>query len=231
MATDPLLFDLEPSRPTTRTIARLVKEGGTAALPDAVRRSDNATYQAVTCRSALNRVEGMPFRWTLNPYRGCTHGCHYCFARRYQSQLELDPDDQFSSVILVKTNFADVLRQELARRSWKRELVALGTATDPYQPIEGRYKLTRRSLEDLRDSATPVGLVTNGPMAVRTRPARCAPHPRLRHRSWAMERMYVPRPHSTSRPRSGGPQLVTPSRYTSTSRASRSTSSPALARS
>lgn len=163
------LFDITPTRPTTRQVARLVKEGGTAALPDGVRRADNATYQEVTCRSALNRVEGMPFGWTLNPYRGCTHGCHYCFARRYQTQLELDAGDQFSSVIFVKVNFAEILRGELFSPRWKREYVAFGTATDPYQPIEGHYKLTRRSLEALCESRTPVGLITKGPMAVRDR--------------------------------------------------------------
>jgi hypothetical protein len=99
------LFDLGPLRPTTREVARLVKEGGTAGLPSAVRRGDEADYQEVVCRSALNAVRGMPFRWTLNPYRGCTHGCHYCFARRYQTQLELDAGDAFSSVIFVKTKF------------------------------------------------------------------------------------------------------------------------------
>jgi DNA repair photolyase len=109
----------------------------------------------------------MPFNWTLNPYRGCTHGCHYCFARRYQTQFELGPGDEFSSVILVKTNLVDVLRRELDHPSWKREQVAVGTATDPYQPIEGHYRLTRRSLEALAAARTPVGLVTKGPMVVR----------------------------------------------------------------
>ncbi|MBI2820728.1 MAG: radical SAM protein [Acidobacteria bacterium] len=169
LLTPPFLFENEPSPPTIRTIACSIKQGGTEALPGAIRRSDQALYQEIACRSALNRVEGMPFRWTLNPYRGCTHGCHYCFARRYQAHLELDPGDQFSSVILVKTNFAEVLRRELSRPGWKREMVALGTATDPYQPIEGRYRLTRRSLEALLESRTPVGLITKGPMAVRDR--------------------------------------------------------------
>ena len=109
----------------------------------------------------------MPFNWTLNPYRGCTHGCHYCFARRYQTQFELGPGDEFSSLIFVKVNFPDVLRRELDQPSWTRELVALGTATDPYQPIEGHYQLTRRSLEALIAARTPVGIVTKGPMIVR----------------------------------------------------------------
>jgi DNA repair photolyase len=111
----------------------------------------------------------MPFNWTLNPYRGCTHACHYCFARRYQTQFELGPDDEFSSLIFVKVNFPDVLRRELDRPSWTREPVALGTATDPYQPIEGHYKLTRRTLEALIAGRTPVGIVTKGPMIVRDR--------------------------------------------------------------
>ncbi len=163
----PLLFDVAPSRPTTRQVALTVKRGGADALGDAERRADAARYQEVTCRSALNRVEGMPFRWTLNPYRGCTHGCHYCFARRYHTQFELDADDDFASIILVKRNFVEVLERELDRPSWSREQVAFGTATDPYQPIEGHYRLTRGALQALARSRTPVGLVTKGPMVVR----------------------------------------------------------------
>lgn len=167
MATFPLLFDLGRS-PTTRDVAKLVKHGGLAALPDAQRRGDAATYQEVRCRSALNRVKGMPFfKWTLNPYRGCTHGCHYCFARKYQTQLELNAGDDFASVIFVKTNFVDVLRRELDKPTWLKETIGFGTATDPYQPIEGTYKLSRGVLEALRDAATPVGIVTKGPMIVR----------------------------------------------------------------
>jgi DNA repair photolyase len=109
----------------------------------------------------------MPLNWTLNPYRGCTHACHYCFARRYQTQFELGFDDHFSSVIFVKVNLVEVLQRELDKPSWVREQVAVGTATDPYQPIEGHYKLTRRSLEALCAGRTPIGLVTKGPMVVR----------------------------------------------------------------
>jgi len=164
----PLLFDLAPPKPTTRDIALHVKERGPAdGLPDAVHLADGAAYQEVTCRSALNPVKGMPFKWTLNPYRGCTHGCHYCFARRYHLQFELDSDDAFSSVILVKRNFVEMLRKELDRPSWKSEYVAVGTATDVYQPIEGHYKITRRSLEALALSKTPAGIITKGPMVVR----------------------------------------------------------------
>ena len=163
----PGLFPLLLRRPTTRALADAVKAGGVSALPDAQHRSDHATYQEVRCRSALNRVKGMPFEWTLNPYRGCTHACHYCFARRYHTQFELGPDDEFATVILVKTNLPEVLDRELARPTWRRERVAVGTATDPYQPIEGEYRLTRQSLERLAASRTPVGLITKGPMVVR----------------------------------------------------------------
>ena len=145
-----------------------MKDGGLSALPDAKRRGDAATYQEVRCRSALNRCKGMPFmQWTLNPYRGCTHGCHYCFARRYQSQLELERRRSLASVIFVKTNFVEVLRRELDKPSWTKESIGFGTATDPYQPIEGTYKISRGVLEALRDAATPVGIVTKGPMIVR----------------------------------------------------------------
>jgi DNA repair photolyase len=165
----PLLFDLGRSAPTTRQLADLIKTGGADALTEAVRRADAARYQEVRCRSALNRVKGMPFEWTLNPYRGCTHGCHYCYARRYQTQFELGAGDEFASIIFVKTNLVEVLRGELAKASWDGDYVAVGTATDCYQPIEGHYKLTRRSLEAFLDFDNPVGIVTKGPMIVRDR--------------------------------------------------------------
>src|SRR5579862_5893725 len=164
MVSHPLLFDLGARRPTTRDVADAVKHGGTGALTEANERADHARYQEVVCRSALNRVEGMPFRWTLNPYRGCTHGCHYCFARRYHVQFEMDSDDDFASVILVKRNFVEVLTRQLDRPAWTREQVALGTATDPYQPIEGHYKLTRGAIQALARAKTPVGIITKGPM-------------------------------------------------------------------
>src|SRR5918912_1309193 len=149
MSSFPLLFDLGSRKPTTREIADAVKTGGSEALSEAERRADQARYQEVTCRSALNRVKGMPFEWTLNPYRGCTHGCHYCYARRYQTQFELGSDDEFASIILVKANFVDVLRVELDKPSWKGDYVVVGAATDCYQPFEGYYKLTRGCLEAL----------------------------------------------------------------------------------
>lgn len=167
----PLFVDLRPVAPSTREVAAIVKCGGAAALTDAERRADAASYQEVACRSALNPVRGMPFNWTLNPYRGCTHGCHYCFARRYHTQFELNADDDFASLILVKRNVVEVLRRELDRPAWTRETVAVGTATDPYQPIEGLYRLTRDCLLAFAAARTPIGLVTKGPMIVRDRDA------------------------------------------------------------
>ncbi len=167
MATHQLLFDLGQP-PTSRDIARLVKDGGVSALPDARRRGDAVTYQEIRCRSALNKVKGKAYmQWSLNPYRGCTHGCHYCFARRYHAHLELGGGDQFASVIFVKTNFVEVLRRELDRPTWKKESIGFGTATDPYQPIEGTYKISRGVIQALADASTPVGIVTKGPMVVR----------------------------------------------------------------
>jgi DNA repair photolyase len=170
MSAFPLLFDLGSRKPTTRDVARAVREGGAAALTEAARRADRATYQEIACRSAINRVKGMPFDWTLNPYRGCTHGCHYCYARRYHvQQFELNADDEFASVILVKRNFVDGRARELAKPGWHREYIAVGTATDCYQPIEGHYKLTRGALEALLRVRNPIGVITKGPMIVRDR--------------------------------------------------------------
>lgn len=173
----PALFDLGQA-PTTREVADRVRTGGPAALPSADTRAGGVRYQEVRCRTALNETRlrpagqgparrAMPFTWTLNPYRGCTHACVYCFARRYQSQLELDTGDDFSRVIIVKRNIVEVLAREVDRPTFARELVALGTATDPYQPVEGDYRLTRGCLEVLARAGVPVGLVTKGPMVVR----------------------------------------------------------------
>jgi DNA repair photolyase len=161
------LFDLGPRLPTSRDIALRVRDGGEEALTEAQRRADAARYQEIRCRAALNRTVGMPFNWTLNPYRGCTHACEYCFARKYQHQLELGAGDTFSTLILVKVNLVDVLKKELDKPSWTREQVAVGTATDPYQPIEGHYEITRGALQALAAARTPIGLVTKGPMIVR----------------------------------------------------------------
>ncbi|GAA0957464.1 Rv2578c family radical SAM protein [Kribbella koreensis] len=122
------------------------------------------TFHEVLARSALNSVpgSGMPFNWTINPYRGCTHACRYCFARPSHRYLELDTGLDFDQQIVVKTNVADVLRRELARPSWGFEQVALGTNTDPYQRAEGRYKLMPGIIEALAASGTPLSILTKG---------------------------------------------------------------------
>jgi DNA repair photolyase len=124
-------------------------------------------YEEIACKQALNRVEGMPFRWSLNPYRGCKHSCTYCFARATHSFFDLGAGDDFSSILFVKTNLPEVLTAELGRRAWRREQVAIGTATDPYQPAEGTYRLTRRALEVCLRYRTPVSIVTKGTLIVR----------------------------------------------------------------
>ena len=161
------LFEDTPAPPTLRDVANAVRAAGLDGLPDARSRADDARYQEVQVRSALTATKGMPFHWALNPYRGCTHACEYCYARKYQRHLELGAGDDFSSVILVKTNLPAVLAREVRRASWSRERVAVGTATDPYQPIEGHYRITRRCLEVLVDAATPFSIITKGPMIVR----------------------------------------------------------------
>jgi DNA repair photolyase len=128
------------------------------------------TFHEVRSRSALNHVPGesaMPFPWTINPYRGCSHSCVYCYARRTHEWLEFDSGRDFDSQIVVKTNLVDVLRKELARPSWKREHVALGTNTDPYQWVESRYRLMPGIWEAMRDSGTPCSVLTKSPLLLR----------------------------------------------------------------
>jgi DNA repair photolyase len=109
----------------------------------------------------------MHFRWSLNPYTGCAHQCTFCFVRAFERRADRPSDDRYGASIRVKTNVAEVLDRELSRRSWKRELVAIGSATDPYQPAEGRYRLTRACLERLSAHRTPFHIITRGPLIVR----------------------------------------------------------------
>ncbi|MDP9359758.1 MAG: radical SAM protein, partial [Chloroflexota bacterium] len=124
-------------------------------------------YTEITCRSALNPVRGMPFKWSLNPYRGCTHSCHYCYARATHTYHGMNAGTDFETKVLVKTNLPDVLRRELAKPTWTGERIAVGTATDPYQPCEGRYRLTRLALEALRDHRNPLSIVTKSTLILR----------------------------------------------------------------
>ncbi len=126
-------------------------------------------YRELHCKSVLNRVRGMPFRWSINPYRGCVHSCHYCYARGTHTYLDLNTGDDFSGIIFAKVNAPQVLRAELSRPSWHREGVSIGSATDPYQPAEGRFRLTRAILEALYDHYTPATIVTKGTLILRDR--------------------------------------------------------------
>lgn len=125
------------------------------------------TYRETSCGTALNRVRGMPFRWSLNPYTGCAHRCTFCYVRAFEARADRDPGDGYGQTIRVKANVAAVLRRELARARWSREEVAIGAATDPYQPAEGRYRLTRACVEELTRADTPFSIVTRGPLVVR----------------------------------------------------------------
>jgi DNA repair photolyase len=109
----------------------------------------------------------MGFGWSLNPYMGCAHRCTFCYVRAFELRADRPSDDRYGRSIRVKVNVAEVLRKELARPSWAGEVVAIGAATDPYQPAEGRYKLTRGCLKVLRDAANPFSLITRSPMIVR----------------------------------------------------------------
>jgi len=124
-------------------------------------------YRLEPCKSALNRVRGMPFEWSLNPYMGCVHQCTFCYVRHFEQRADRPAGDDYGRSIRVKTNVAEVLRRELARASWSREPVALGTATDPYQPAEGRFRLTRACIVELAAAWTPFSIVTRGPLVVR----------------------------------------------------------------
>src|SRR5262249_7825895 len=105
----------------------------------------------------------MPFGWSLNPYMGCAHRCPFCYVRAFELRAAGPADERYGASIRVKTNVAEVLRCELARPSWRGEGIAIGAATDPYQPAEGRYRLTRSCLEVLRDAAQDFSLITRGP--------------------------------------------------------------------
>jgi DNA repair photolyase len=126
-----------------------------------------AEYREEPCKVALNRVKGMAFGWSLNPYMGCVHRCTFCYVRAFELRADRPADARYGTSIRVKVNVAEVLRRELARPSWRHEGVAIGAATDPYQPPEGRYRLTRSCLEALSDASNPFSVITRGPLIVR----------------------------------------------------------------
>jgi DNA repair photolyase len=126
-----------------------------------------AEYREEPCKVALNRVKGMAFDWSLNPYMGCVHQCTFCYVRAFELRADRPFDDRYGTSIRVKTNIVDVLRRELSKPRWEHEPVAIGAATDPYQPAEGRYRLTRGCIQALGDHANPFSIITRGPLIVR----------------------------------------------------------------
>ncbi|MDE2778118.1 MAG: radical SAM protein [Chloroflexota bacterium] len=123
-----------------------------------------AEVQEITCKSLLNRIDvpGYPFRWTLNPYRGCRHACRYCYARPTHEFWGMNSGEEFDQRVFAKVNAAQVLRDELRRPKWKGEPVAIGTASDPYEPAEAQYKLTRQIIQVLADLRNPASITTKG---------------------------------------------------------------------
>ena len=124
-------------------------------------------YREEPCRTALNRVSGMGFAWSLNPYMGCAHRCAFCYVRGFERRADRPSDERYGTSVRVKVNVVEVLRRELARRGWRRETVAIGAATDPYQPAEARYRLTRGCIQALAAARTPMDIITRGPLVVR----------------------------------------------------------------
>jgi DNA repair photolyase len=183
--------------------------------PAAVRRFDapealDMRFYEVHAKSVLNRVperSHMPFRWTVNPYRGCSHACNYCFARPTHRYLDFDAGRDFEREIVVKVNAPEVLAVELARPSWRREHVALGTNTDPYQWVEGRYRLMEGIWEALRDAGNPCSVLTKSPLLLRdlklmqqiSRRASfsaCLSIPTLDEKAWRATEPHTPSPRA-----------------------------------
>jgi DNA repair photolyase len=170
----------------------------------------NTRFHEIHTKSALNRVPGasrLPFGWTVNPYRGCSHACAYCFARPTHEYLDFDAGRDFEREIVVKVNVPEVLRAELARPSWKGERVALGTNTDPYQWVEGRYRLMRGIWEALRDAANPCSILTKSPLVLRdldllkqisqrTEVSACLSVPTLDEKAWRATEPHTPHPRA-----------------------------------
>jgi DNA repair photolyase len=190
------------------------KQGQLPGYSDAVvRRFDapealDTRFYEVRAKSALNHVppsSRVPFEWTINPYRGCSHACLYCFARPTHEYLDLNAGRDFEKEIVVKVNLPEVLRAELARPGWKGDRVALGTNTDPYQWVEGRYKLMRGIWEAMRDFANPCSILTKSPLLLRdtdllleikerTSISACLSVPTLDEKAWRATEPHTPHP-------------------------------------
>ena len=158
------LADLQrPDRQAPSTLPLNVSNVRTFDTPE----FSGMTFLEVEAKSALNKVKGMMFPYSINPYRGCSHACSYCFARPTHKYLNLNPFDDFEKTVVVKTNVVEVLRRELAKPSWKGEHVAMGTNTDPYQRCEGRYQLMPGIIRALAESLTPFSILTKGTLITR----------------------------------------------------------------
>jgi DNA repair photolyase len=167
-------------------------------------------FHEVRTKSAINRVppiSRVPFEWTVNPYRGCSHACLYCFARPTHEYLDLDAGRDFEKEIIVKVNVPEVLRAELARPSWAGGHIAMGTNTDPYQWVEGRYRLMRGIWEAMRDFANPCSILTKSPLllrdkdlllevAERTQVSACLSVPTLEEKAWRATEPHTPHPRA-----------------------------------
>lgn len=144
------------------------REGREALEEDDAPARGHPIIHEIHCKTLLNRVRPpMPFRWSINPYRGCAHACAYCYARPSHITFDMDGRSDFEGHIFVKVNAAEVAHAELRRRSWQREPVTIGTVVDPYQPLEGRYQLTRAILRELADRRTPATIITKNTMILR----------------------------------------------------------------
>jgi len=202
-----------------RWSSQTVEQEGQNRLPGyeevVVRRFDapealETRFHEVQAKSALNKVPGgarLPFGWTVNPYRGCSHACAFCFARPTHEYLDFNAAEDFEREIVVKVNVPEVLRAELARPSWKGEAVALGTNTDPYQWVEGRYKLMRGIWEALRDARNPCSILTKSPLVLRdldllkeiaevTEVSACLSVPTLDEKAWRATEPHTPSPRA-----------------------------------
>src|ERR671926_112874 len=185
------------------------REPATVRTFDAPEALDTRFYE-VRAKSALNKVPNasrMPFRWTINPYRGCAHACAFCFARPTHTYLDMNAGRDFEREIVVKVNAPELLRAELSRPSWKREHVAMGTNTDPYQWVEGRYKLMRGIWAALRDAANPCSILTKSPLvlrdvdllreiAERAEVSACLSVPTLDEKAWRATEPHTPHPRA-----------------------------------
>jgi len=167
MRWDNLRLDVNPA--DDRLTLPLLEQGAVVRTFDTP-EFRGITFYEVRAKSIINRVpeaSRMPFRFTINPYRGCTHQCVYCFSRKSHTYLDLDYGRDFDSKIVVKVNAAELLRKELAEPKWEGEHIAMGTNVDTYQRAEGRYRLMRGILEALRDFANPFSILTKGTLILR----------------------------------------------------------------